>query len=321
MAEVTIIIPIGPGHEAAAENAIASAQAQTLDTDIITVRDSEGRGPGWARNRGLSRVETQQIVFLDADDLLHPQFVERTLPHALPGRYVFTGWFEEGVAKEPPQRPWCAGAWHVITALLPTTAVKRLGGFDENLPGAEDTDFFLKVVTNKLCGIRIPDALMHYTNSSSARSKRFKASAEHDRVMAEINRRYSGKMGCCGDIDVEQMPIGERQPGDVLAMAMWGGNRTEMGYVSGRRYPRTGNRKLVWVDPRDVADAPHLWREVEESAVDTVPALQGAAGIAGAFMTPHLNAIKAYLPPTAIPSGPKTPDVEGVIRRYRASAK
>lgn len=74
-------------------------------------------------------------------------------------------------------------------------------------------------------------------------------------------------------------PLGDRQPGDVVALASWGGNRTEYGRGTGRRYPRCGNWKPVWVDPRDVAAAPHMWKIVlpEEAGPRPLAELNPAA--------------------------------------------
>jgi glycosyltransferase involved in cell wall biosynthesis len=67
-------------------------QAQTVDCAIETLVDYGGRGAGWARNRLLERVSTPFVVFLDADDYIEPNFVERCLAVWQPGRYVYTDW-------------------------------------------------------------------------------------------------------------------------------------------------------------------------------------------------------------------------------------
>lgn len=325
--DVTIVIPIGNGHEAVAERAIASARSQTVPCKIVTVYDKNLRGAGWARNQGIKQVDTRWMVFLDADDILEPLFVERTLSVARANRYVYTGWYEDSRIKSPPERAWCGGTWHVITTLLPSDLVRSVGGFDESLPGAEDTDFYIKIVTRRYCGIRLDEPLVHYINTPDARSKQFRAGSLHDATMDEITRRYSGLMGCCGNMEIEDVPVGEKQPGDILAMALWGGNRRETGRATGRHYPRTGNLKTAWVDPRDVDAAPHLWVQVLEPSVDDVPVLHGVAAIAGAFMDNVYNEPIAvsngyqgpirYEPPSEL--NKKEPNIEKVVRLYRNS--
>jgi hypothetical protein len=81
--------------------------------------------------------------------------------------------------------------------------------------------------------------------------------------MEKLSERYAGKMACCGKTDKgDDAPMGQRQPGDVLAAALWGGNRKERGRATGRRYPRTGNGKQVWVAPADINASPSLWQAV-----------------------------------------------------------
>lgn len=72
-------------------------------------------------------------------------------------------------------------------------------------------------------------------------------------------------MACCGDDPLPVIePVG-KQSGDVLAIATWMGNRHQRGLASGRLYPRAGNGARMWVDPRDIAVRPNLWREVSET--------------------------------------------------------
>lgn len=68
-------------------------------------------------------------------------------------------------------------------------------------------------------------------------------------------------MGCCGQDDSKPaLPVGEKQPGDVLVMALWQGNRGEVGRVTGRHYPRISMPRTAWVDPRDASASPNLWK-------------------------------------------------------------
>lgn len=102
---VSIIIPVGPGHETYASSAIDSAASQTYyRSEVIVVWDSPKPVPRWylagypfvkwvvrpkkeavwgagkARNRGVKAMHPQSkyIVFLDSDDILAPAYVERT---------------------------------------------------------------------------------------------------------------------------------------------------------------------------------------------------------------------------------------------------
>jgi glycosyltransferase involved in cell wall biosynthesis/predicted flap endonuclease-1-like 5' DNA nuclease len=111
---ISVVIPVGPGHEESVRNALDSLEHQTMrkweaivvdDTtkDIWTLRDSlkpypyirylderdvwtatdgaiiNPRGAGFSRNRGVEIARAPFIVFLDADDFLYPRCLERML--------------------------------------------------------------------------------------------------------------------------------------------------------------------------------------------------------------------------------------------------
>lgn len=271
---VTICIPIAPYHEQLAERAIRSANSQTIPCEVLTLVDREKRGPGFMRNRLLEKVTTPYIVFLDADDWLELTFAEETLKAIKPHQYVYTDWFADGIDNTPrsaPDRAWCAQTWHVITTLLPTDVVRQVGGFDEQLSALEDTDFYMKIITRMCCGIHLRRPLFHYSGDGQ-RSKAIHDTPLEKQLLQGFVIKYGGRMSCCGGSGIVQI-VGEgKQPGDVLAQTLWGGNHTEHGRISGRIYPRSGNGRLMWVDPRDASASPHLWRVVEQPTETTAEA-------------------------------------------------
>lgn len=93
---ISVVIPVGPGHENAIINALDSLEAQTFRKwEVIVVWDqlddsppdslitaypyirwkytSGGEGSGAARNLGASIARAPFLFFLDADDWLYPQ--------------------------------------------------------------------------------------------------------------------------------------------------------------------------------------------------------------------------------------------------------
>ena len=55
------------------------AAAEGLDVEIIVIEDPDGRGPSWARNRGLDKATGDMIFFVDADDTVKKDFFRRPL--------------------------------------------------------------------------------------------------------------------------------------------------------------------------------------------------------------------------------------------------
>jgi glycosyltransferase involved in cell wall biosynthesis len=98
---VSVIIPVGPGHEEILLNALDSLESQfmrkweaivVLDgismTDMIdTIQaypyvkwiETAGIGAGAARNYGVSKARAPFIAFLDADDYYHPFFLNEAI--------------------------------------------------------------------------------------------------------------------------------------------------------------------------------------------------------------------------------------------------
>lgn len=266
MPNVTVVIPVAGYHSEIAARAIASVEAQTVPCEIVVVPDTSAKGAGWARNRGLESVNTDYVVFLDADDEIAPDFVETCLNAITPSHYVYTDWVVDGqhIAAPDPCVLWTKKTFHVVTTLMRTEDIRRIGGYDELLPGAEDTDLGLRLRLSGVCGIRIPAPLFNW-GDGGLRSKDLRASGKEAVVLAYFNERYGGYqlMGCCGDYNLPTSPGNDPQPGWVLVQALWAGNRQEWGRVTGILYPRSGNLKTLYIDPRDAEAMPDKYRVVQ----------------------------------------------------------
>lgn len=102
--DVSVIIPVGPGHDGVLVDALDSLEAQfNRGWEGICVWDYNpgkeiidyytqayphikffntggGRGPGFARNYGVDHAEADFITFLDADDYYSPEFLTHVNP-------------------------------------------------------------------------------------------------------------------------------------------------------------------------------------------------------------------------------------------------
>lgn len=284
MTSLTFVTPCASEHEPYLAQCIASVQVQTVPCEHYYLIDSDGRGPGYLRNRMLEKVTTEYVSFLDADDWVEPDYAEKMLAACRPGYYVYPDWWQDAdIIEAPHAHAWCAGTWHVVTAVIETRLAKWVGGFDEELTAMEDTSFFLKLVTRNVCGLRVPFPLMHY-RANGGRAASAHRDGRADIIKKELTQRYGGiHMACCGDQEtINNYPVGVKQQGDILAQALWGGNRVELGRATGRHYPRVSYPATAWVDPRDVAAAPSLWRMVVEETSELAPmgdAVEGVDGI------------------------------------------
>ncbi len=327
MMNTTVIIPVGPNHHDLSVRAIASVQDQTTAAALIVVHDTERRGPGWARNQGIEQADTPFVLFLDADDWLNPEAVQR-LEAAAAGwdGYVYGDWIiGNAVHKSPePCKAWRHGTRNIVTALVPTVAARKVGGFDETLPGGEDTDFYLKLIAAGICGKHIDYPVLNY-RPEGERGREYVASGARDRVHALMDARYGVReivMGCCGKPDKPDTTPEPIENG-VLVTPVWRGNRRVTGGVTGRDYGRQSAPKTFYIDRRDLDAMPNMYRPVQvgdaepESLLNPAfPIARGLPALGDAIFGERREAPQGtrYTPPTA---GRQAPDLDAVIRMGR----
>ncbi len=130
-------------------------------------------GAAAARNTGARAAQGELLVFLDADDLLDPAFLERTVSQ-LQARpelgFVYTGMRMIGDDDHVwPSVPFDL-RWLALDNFIPQHALVRakawqqVGGFDAaHFPhGFEDWDFWLRVVQSGWLGAHIAAPLVSY---------------------------------------------------------------------------------------------------------------------------------------------------------------
>lgn len=284
-----VIIPIHPGHQQVAAQAIASAEAQTLPVRVFPMIDAAGEGAALTRNAGVSRGNSMFLIFLDADDLLEPDFTEKCLAEWLKHEhgYVFTEWYRDGriAGRNEYDDIFQYGMYHIITTLLPRKAFLQLGGFDASMPTLEDEDLYRRLWRIGLCAWRVPEPLVHYrANLGFSKPAR-------DKILDEINSFFENRDGlmrgmtqtmcnCNAVKPGDWFVSGQEQPGDVLALPLYSPRRMKSVAQPGRMYDTPMAGYPMWVNPNDVAMKPNLWQPIARHEdinpdVDTVMQLAG----------------------------------------------
>lgn len=190
---VSVIIPVGPGHEDVVIDALESLVAQNfLNWETIVVNDTgkpldlkhapyakvidvlQGSGPAFARNYGSSFAKGETLLWLDADDYLMPDALQKmTELYKQEGPcVVYSDWLKnEGDTKKrmsyfETEEFECGDVLnklrHSVTCLVPHRSHKATGGFDEEMKGWEDWDYYIALQDQGLCSYRVPEALFVY---------------------------------------------------------------------------------------------------------------------------------------------------------------
>lgn len=256
---IDVIIPYADYHRAIVDRAIASAANQSIPTHVIPVWDKHQRGAGWARNVGARQGTGLFLIFLDADDVLAPDAILHMLSFYTPGWYVYTDWQRgDGEIVTVPETTrdngWYEGRiFHLITTLLPRALFEWVGGFDESLPAMEDTALYIELQNRGVCGKRCPYPVVTYHRELGKRSD----TPLYKQLKEELRSR-SIPMGCCDD-SLPPPPVREPNDNEILAVALWSGNRSMVGPVTGDKY-WGGNHKVMVVHKADAAARPGWWQ-------------------------------------------------------------
>lgn len=272
MTIATVIIPCGEKHVPLLSRAVRSVYAQTVPVDVLTYIDRDRRGPAYGRNRLAEQVTTPFLVQLDADDWLLPNAVEAWLRAWEPGYYVTSDWYQGATHIKAAS---CYGLgvksgeanFHLPPALIPTAYWRRLGGQDESLFGAEDTDFFFKANAQRLGYKVVREPLFHYT-PDGYRSKEAASDPRWMELLGKVFDRYlkdMSKMGCCGDIKAQNKVLaGAHLEGDLIARPNWRATQKTIGRATGRKYGKINRTHTIYLDPRDYAANRGEWTLVED---------------------------------------------------------
>jgi len=165
------------------EEGIDEVFMRRRDPRFRVVRHEENRGLGAARNSGFARARAETVLPVDADDMLHPQFLSATLG-VLRDRpevdCVFTDFQLFGSSTEI----WSNSAAHTLRDMLgaqwipgPGTLMRRgvwerVGGYCEAkaLKGNEDWDFWIGALAAGVRAFHVPRPLYLYRRHGASMS-------------------------------------------------------------------------------------------------------------------------------------------------------
>jgi glycosyltransferase involved in cell wall biosynthesis len=185
---VSVIIPCFNAERWLAEAIDSCLQQTYLNIEIIVIDDAStdnslqiiksygnkiiwesfpsNKGGNHARNRGFALSKGEYIQFLDSDDYILPEKIERQVhfleetgadivygdwryKHHLPDGTSFLEDIRISGVQADILESLLADWWTAVASLFyRRTAVEKAGGWDENLQAAQDRDFFISAVIN-----------------------------------------------------------------------------------------------------------------------------------------------------------------------------
>jgi glycosyltransferase involved in cell wall biosynthesis len=221
---VSFVIPCGEGHQDLLVDALESLAYQTdVRWEAIVVDDTrdgnlaehgmlpyreaypwvrwlraEKRGNVSAsRNQGARAARGPYLCFLDADDYLLRDFIERVwlVLKECSGDAVlcYTDWVEDPAGRAHQAANWNVArlleqALFAVTFVHPKSAWRAVGGFDETLSNWEDWDYTIKLGLEGYKGVRVPKPLFVYRYGTGKR--REAALQDQEALLAQIRGRY-----------------------------------------------------------------------------------------------------------------------------------
>ncbi|MEY8847532.1 glycosyltransferase family 2 protein [Psychroserpens sp. XS_ASV72] len=144
---------------------------QSIQEDRLKIYSIENQGVSHARNFGISKVTSDKIVFLDADDIWYPHHLEdlKKLFEAFPscGLYCKAYKKQMGNLSIPSKYKDISkdSSWQGILSdyfesslinsiawtsavMVPKSTFERVGTFNENYNSGEDTDLWIRIALN-----------------------------------------------------------------------------------------------------------------------------------------------------------------------------
>jgi glycosyltransferase involved in cell wall biosynthesis len=128
--------------------------AREEDPRVHVVRHERSRGPGAARNTGMSRASGEYVAFLDSDDVFRPNRLEHAYRvHAEGAELVVCGGARAGESSAPRPRPWHttrrrpAEFLNGLTPHLGRVSIRRTAAhtFDDRYLACQDIEWWCRV--------------------------------------------------------------------------------------------------------------------------------------------------------------------------------
>jgi glycosyltransferase involved in cell wall biosynthesis len=177
--------------------------AQRLPDLVLRLVQQPNQGVSSARNAGMAAARGRYVVPLDADDLIDPAFLEKTLAALTsnPGASIaFTDVYAFGAENQVRRMgPFDLEALRTCnrvcsTALFELAMWRNIGGYDAGMKlGYEDWDFWISCAERGHRAVHVPEPLFYYRLKHVSRN--VIAMNNHARLCAQVAANHPHTFG------------------------------------------------------------------------------------------------------------------------------
>lgn len=173
-----------------------------INNPKITVIHTKNKGASAARNNGIKIASGKFILPLDSDDLIHPSFLEKTVPILTNNKNIaIVGSYFEHFGNSSYQGKYCLSGYSdlyvksdpntLCTCLFRRSEWEFINGYDETMTlGLEDWEFWIRLLeSTKKAVYVVPEILLYYRIKEQSTSTDVNANKDK-RVRLLINRHY-----------------------------------------------------------------------------------------------------------------------------------
>lgn len=196
---VTVLI-VSHEQEWCLPKAVISAQGQTVKPETVLVVSDTEAFPSLPDKliQGMREVQTDFVIPMAADDLLHPCFVEYTLEAmeddvAAVYSDVFLFGIEHGTFKTPgtfPTPDLATNNRYPGVALIRHATYEAVGGYDRDDGMFCDWGLWLKLARFGARCVRVPESLLLYRRHDRNAS-RLRSEADENAMRKAIREKYA----------------------------------------------------------------------------------------------------------------------------------
>jgi glycosyltransferase involved in cell wall biosynthesis len=182
------------------DGSIEFVQSNYADTRIRLLTNKGNRGVAYTRDRGVAQACGQFLAWLDCDDFMEADRLERQLDHlrehseiGLCGTWIKRFGGDDHSVARPPTDPELLRSMLLFTPIVPNATVmlrlplvRKLGvTYDQELPIAEDYDFVLQCSQRFAVGM-VPKVLYHYRVTEGSLMQRFDAAEQRSFAAVKV---------------------------------------------------------------------------------------------------------------------------------------